>query len=343
MKSVCYMRPGVELVDLPEPQITKPTQVKVKVAYASICGSDIHTIKGEADGHWEAIGYKKGMPIPLGHEASGVVAELGPEATTKGLKVGDKVTYYYNYYCGNCYFCRNGQEQFCLNVITDSCGAMSEYMVLEEQQVFKLSDDVDLARACLIEPISVCMHGIDLARIKIGDKVAISGGGGTGLLMLQLAKLSGASKLTLIEPVEEKRNLALKLGAEYVYSPFDEDLIDKCMRNTDGLGFDVVIETSGATSACDTSYSILSRGGTLEFFAIYPPSYAFSINLLEFWQKEAKIISVFQSPYMFPRAIATLDKINTDIYIENQFSPDEPMKAFEAHLSGRPVKVMFKF
>lgn len=343
MKSVCYMRPGIELVDLPEPQITKPTQVKVKVAYASICGSDIHTIKGDADIHFEEIGYKKGMPIPLGHEASGIVAELGSEATMKGLKAGDKVCYYYNYYCGKCHFCRNGQEQFCLNVITDSCGAMSEYMVLEEQQIFKLGSDVDLARACLIEPISVCMHGIDLAQIKIGDKVAISGGGGTGLLMLQLAKLSGASKLTLLEPVEEKRNLALKLGADYAYNPLDEDVKDKCMSNTDGLGFDVVIETSGAKQACGTCYSILSRGGTLEFFAIYPPSYVFGIDLFDFWLKEARIISVFQSPYMFPRAIATLDQINTDIFIENQFSPDNPMKAFETHLSGKPVKVMFKF
>ena len=79
-------------------------------------------------------------------------------------------------------------------------------MVLREQQVFKLPDDTDLAKACLVEPITVCLHGIDMCRIKVGDKVAISGGGGIGLILLQLARLSGASKLTLIEPVAEKEN-----------------------------------------------------------------------------------------------------------------------------------------
>lgn len=343
MKSICYMRPGIELVELPEPVITNPTQVKVKVAFASICGSDIHTVKGEADDHWAEVGYGANEPIPLGHEASGTVVEIGSGATIKGLKVGDKVSYYYNYYCGSCYFCRNGQEQFCLNVLTDTCGAMSEYMVLEEQQVFKLRDEVELSRACLVEPISVCLHGIDIARIKAGAKVAISGGGGVGLLMLQLAKLSGASRLTLIEPVEEKRELAKSLGAVQVIDPMKEDVVNEAMRITEGLGYDIVIESSGAKSACATSYSCLSRGGLLEFFAIYSPDFAFPVNLFDLWQKEATICSVFQSPYMFPRAIAMLDLINTDPFIQNRFRPEDCKKGFDAHLSGKPAKVMFEF
>ncbi len=338
MKSIRYTRPGYGCYDVPEPQIVNADDVKIKVAFASICGSDVHTIHGDLDDYFN---FQPGELNPLGHEASGVVVELGPEATVKGLKVGDKVAYYYNVYCGKCYFCRNGQEQFCLNVVNNGT-AMSEYMVLREQQVFKLPDDVDLAKACLVEPISVCLHGIDMCRIKPGNKVAIFGGGGIGLIMLQLARFSGASKLTLIEPVAEKREIALKLGADFTIDPVKQNVFDEAMNITHRLGYDVVIETSGAPQACQPAYDILSRGGLLEFFAIYS-NYKFPLDLRDLWDREATICGVFQSPYTFPRAIHMLDRLNLDDFVKHIFKPEDCVKAFETHMSGKAVKVMFKF
>ena len=142
MKSIRYTMPGFGCYDVAEPQIVNADDVKIRVAYAGMCGSDIHTIKGDLDEYFK---FEAGALTPLGHEASGVVVELGPEANFKGLKVGDKVAYYYNKYCGKCHFCRNGQEQFCQHV-TPNGSAMSEYMVLGEQQVFKLPEDTDLAK-----------------------------------------------------------------------------------------------------------------------------------------------------------------------------------------------------
>ena len=338
MKSVRYTKPGFGCYDVPEPQIENVDEVKIKVAYAPICGSDIHTIHGDMD---EYFNLQSGELNPLGHEASGVVVELGPEATVKGLKVGDKVAYYYNVYCGKCYFCRNGQEQFCLNV-TNNGTAMSEYMVLKEQQVFKLPDHVDLAKGALVEVISVCLHGIDMCRIKVGNKVAVSGGGAVGLVLLQLARLSGASILTLIEPVPEKRELALKLGADYTIDPSSQDIQVEAMKITDNLGYDVVIESSGVPAACQPAYDILSRGGILEFFAIYA-DYKFPLDLMDLWDREATVCGVFQSPYMFPRAIATLDRLDLDEFVKYIFKPEECKEAFEMHMSGKPPKVMFKF
>lgn len=337
MKAISYAMPGVKLVDIPEPQIVNPDDVKVRIAYASICGSDIHAVKGDADDHFAQLP----RPIILGHEASGIVTEVGSGATTKGLKPGDRVTYYYNEYCGKCYFCRNGKEHFCTNVVTKD-SAMCEYMVLNEQQVFKLPDDVDLRKACLIEPISVCLHGIDLAGIKVGDKVAISGGGGTGMIMLQLAKLSGAARLTLIEPVVSKHALARKLGAEHTIDPVDQDLSSECMRLTDDLGFDVVIETSGAFGACQPAYDILARGGLLEFFALYP-GMKYPLDLFDLWIREARICGVYQSPYMFPRAIEAFKLIDLDAYVDCIFAPEDCEKAFEEQMTGEPVKVLFEF
>jgi len=338
MKSIRYTMPGYGCYDVPEPQILNPDDVKIRVAYASICGSDIHTIKGDMDEYFK---FEPGTLIPLGHEASGVVVELGPEANVKGLRVGDKVAYYYNKYCGKCYFCRNGQEQFCLNV-TSNGSAMSEYMVLSEQQVFKLPADIDLAKACLIEPITVALHGIDMCRIKAGSKVAISGGGGIGLILLQLARLSGATRLTLIEPVAEKRELGIKLGADFTIDPVHENVVQRGREITGNLGYDVVIESSGVPAACQPAYDILSRGGILQFFAIYA-DYKFPLDLMDMWDREATICAVFQSPYMFPRAIALFDRLNLDDFVKYIFKPEDCVKAFEAQMTGKPPKVMFKF
>lgn len=341
MKAIAYAMPGINLIDIPEPQIEKEGQVKVKVHYASICGSDIHTVKGEADGHFQELGFKPGDPIVIGHEASGIITEITPGSNDKGLKAGDKVTFYYNQHCGNCYFCRNGQEQFCLNMkCSDS--AMTEYIVLDQQQVYKLDDEVDLAKACIIEPISVCLHGIDLANIRPGDKVAISGGGGVGLLLLQLARLSGASKLTLIEPIEEKRILAKKLGADYTMNPMEEDTVARAMEITENLGYDVVIETSGSRHAVLPAYKIASRGATVELFAIYG-DYKFELDLLDMWQRELRLQTVFQSPYMFPRAIAVFPKLDLDDYVKAVFAPEQYQEAFDTMMKGKAAKVIFKF
>lgn len=338
MKSIRYTMPGYGCYDVPEPQIKNPDDVKIRVAYASICGSDIHTLHGDLDEYFK---FEAGTLIPLGHEASGVVAELGKEAHVKGLKVGDKVAYYYNHYCGKCYFCRNGQEHFCLNSKPNG-SAMSEYMVLGEQQIFKLPEDADLAKATLIEPITVTLHGIDMCRIRPGSKVAISGGGAIGLLMLQLASLSGAVKLTLIEPVPEKRHLAMKMGVDFTIDPSKQDVVSEGKRITDNLGYDVVIETSGVPAACPPAYQILSRGGILEFFAIYA-NYKFPLDLMDFWDREATICGVFQSPYMFPRAIGLIDRLKLDEFVKHIFKPEECKQAFEFQMTGKPVKVMFKF
>ena len=343
MRAVCYTCPGFGIYDIPEVQIKNDDDVKIRIAYAGICGSDIHIIKGEID---EFIGVKPGEKRVIGHEAVGYVSELGPMANTKGLEIGDKVVFYYNYHCGNCYYCRSGKENFCRNI--QLCDwVMSDYIVFREQQVFKLPDDTDMIKACLIEPVTVTLHGIDLCRVCAGTSVLISGAGGIGLLMTQLAKLSGAVRLTVSEPVPGKRDNALKAGAQYVIDPFTEDLGNSALEITDGRGFDVVIEASGAPAAIPGCYNALGRGGVLEFFGTYPPDTVVGsiplsgMNALSF--KEAKLIGIFQSPYMFPRAIDVYKNLDLDMYINNVFKPEDCVKAFESQMSGIPQKTIFDF
>ena len=339
MRAICYTCPGYGMYKISKPTIQKPDDVLIRTAYAGICGSDVHIIQGDMD---DFIGAKPGVPNIIGHEASGIIEALGREATTKGLKVGDKVVHYYNWHCGKCFYCRNGQEQFCQNILLHS-EAMADYIVQNEQQVFKLPDDADLKEAALIEPVSVVLRGIDLCNIRHGTKVAISGGGGIGMLFLQLARMSGAVKLTVVEPVAEKRAEALALGADYVIDPFNEDVLFAAMHITDQMGFDVVIEASGIVDTIQTSYDILGRGGILELFACYPKNAKYSLELDSFWTKEARIIGVFQSPYLFPRSIEVYRRLNLQPFLKYIYKPEDCKEAFKVRMSGIPPKVLFDF
>lgn len=130
MRSIRYFGNGtLKMVEAPEPEIKRADEVKIRVAYCGVCGSDLHFKRAELDFLFEG---DEGTPI--GHEATGVITELGPAATCKGLKVGDRVVYYYNEHCGSCYYCRNGQEQFCENM-TGTSAAFSDYIVVREQSV----------------------------------------------------------------------------------------------------------------------------------------------------------------------------------------------------------------
>ena len=149
MRSLHYTRPGLDLLDVPEPELESPTGVKIEIAYASLCGTDLHILSGDFDA---ILG--DAPLVPLGHEASGTVLELGPAATAKGLRVGDPVTFYFNRYCGACHYCRTGREQFCTDVVA-TMNFMSDVVVLDEQQVFPLPAESDLLAASLIEPASV--------------------------------------------------------------------------------------------------------------------------------------------------------------------------------------------
>jgi (R,R)-butanediol dehydrogenase/meso-butanediol dehydrogenase/diacetyl reductase/L-iditol 2-dehydrogenase len=340
MRSICYTAPGFSLYDLPKPELRGSDDVLVSIAYCGICGSDINVIKGYEDENIADI--VPGEKYLLGHEASAYVEELGPEAKAKGLKAGDKVVLYYNQHCGKCYHCRNGQEQFCDNMRNRS-GFFSDYAVLNEQQVYRMPDDTNMAAAALVEPISVVLRGIEMCGFKPGSRAAVSGGGGIGLLFVQLLRYLGAGRLTVLEPVESKRKVALQYGAEYAIDPLKEDYKKITREITGGIGFDVVIECSGVPSAIQTSYDIGCRGGVLELFACYPKHAEYRLSLDSFFLKEVKMLSVFQSPYMYPRALEMFRKIDPAPFLQHIYNPEQWKEAFEYRMTGEPQKVMIRF
>lgn len=334
MRAFMYMRPGVKYTHYPDPQIVNPTDVKIKIHYASICGSDIHVANGELDHLYD-------QPKPFGHEAAGEIVELGPQATVKGLKVGDKVTMFHKVFCNKCFYCRNGQEHLCENRVNNS-NMFAEYVVVDEQSVYKLPEGIDTLKGCMTEPVSVCMHGVDLLDIKPGYNVAIYGGGGLGLLTIQLVKLAGATNITLIEPIAEKRQLALELGATHVISPMDPNFKKEIMKITDGRGFQRSIEMSGSSVAAVQILETAARGSKIVYFANYNPSFKLSFDPSWFVNSELCISGVYQSPYIFPRVMSVLPVLKLDFLTANVYDFDNVDNAWDAYLSKKYPKIVLK-
>ncbi|MCP1103338.1 threonine dehydrogenase-like Zn-dependent dehydrogenase [Aequitasia blattaphilus] len=321
----------VAVLDIEEQEVGDE-DVKIKVAYCAICGSDPHLVENIFG--WD-------VPFGLGHEVSGVIVELGKKATKKGLKVGDRVAGNFLKFCGTCYYCQNGQQQFCEHGDEYNRPGMSEYIVWHESQVYKLPDNVSLKEGCMLEPISIAVRMMDKVNPRYGERIAISGGGPIGLLAIQSIVRFGGTSVTLIEPIEARRELGLKYGAEHVIDPTTQSTIEEGLRITEGRGFDTVIDCSGSVRAVGDLPKITARGGKLIYGAMYPKSFEMPFNLYEYcYFNELTVTGFYVAPYAFPRAIQSLSKYQLEDFISKEFFIDDAEAAFAAQVSGKYPKIL---
>ena len=330
------------LHDFPMP-VPGAEEVLIKVAYASICGSDIHFLKGEIGNLYDRI--KSELPRQIGHEISGTIEQVGEKAKARGFQVGDKVTAFYNEFCNSCYYCREVKEDkkiFCPSRKSHH-DAMSQYVSWHMTQIYKLPKDADLRNACLTEPLSVAVEATEKADIHQGARVAVFGGGGIGLMLVQLAKMAGAASVTLIEPVAAKREIALKTGADYVIDPINEDVKSRAMAITDNMGFDRVLESSGAASAAKAALDIVVNGGHVLYFAMYNPSFELPINFFTtYYQKGITTTGVLFSDRCFEKAVRLLPRMDFTDIIQREHPLADYDKAFADMASGQYIKVVLR-
>lgn len=326
-------RGRIGVVDFPD-QPLGPEDVRIRVAYSAICGSDPHLAEGF---------FGTDVPIGLGHEVSGVVEALGERATRNGLRVGDRVAGNFLKFCGTCRPCQAGRQQFCENIQDYNRPGMSETVTWHESQVYKLPDAVTLLQGCLLEPVSVAVRIADKTRVRVGDRVAVCGGGPIGQLALQVMHRYGATSLTMIEPIAERRALAQRCGAEHTIDPVADDQGQRAMEITEGRGYDVVIDASGSTRATRGLLDIAAKGGTVVYGAMYPTGYELPLDLSEhLYLRELTLTGLFVSPYAFPRALQLLPHLQLDELTRCVFDLEDAAEAFEVHLSGRHPKVVLR-
>ena len=337
MKAAVYHGPGDLRVEEVPVRELKDNEVKIQVKYCGICGTDIHIFHGDG-GCCDVT-----PPLVPGHEFSGVVAEVG--AGVKTVKVGDRVTGDPNDMCGECYFCKNGMQHFCKNNIgigTTVDGGFAEYVIMREKQVYKVSDDLSFIEAAMAEPISCCLHGIDLCNIKAGDTVLVIGGGPIGMIMMQLAKNAGASKVIMSEPVEEKREQALKLGATKTIDPLHEDVEAVLAEYCENVN--VVIECVGNVHTQADAVRFAGRGATIMYFGLAAPEESFPIRPDDIFKKELHITSSYINPYSFERAIQILESgtVELESLITNVVPLDDIADVFTKPEYRRTGKVMIQ-
>lgn len=327
-------RGRIEVVDFPH-QPLGPEDVRIRIVYSSICGSDPHVAEGF---------FRRDVPFGLGHEVSGIVAELGESATRSGLAVGDRVACNFLKFCGTCVPCLDGRQQFCENLRNEyRRPGMSEEVVWHESQVYRLPDSVSLREGCLLEPTSIAVRIADKARLRVGDRVAICGGGPIGQLAMQILRRAGATSLTLIEPVESRRELALETGADHVIDPITEDQAARAEEITGGRGYDVVVDASGSPRAVAALLDLVTPGGTLVYGAMYPHDFELPLNLAHYlYQRELTLTGVFVAPYAFPRALQLLPHLQLAALSRAVFPIEQAADAFAEHLSGRHPKVLLQ-
>jgi (R,R)-butanediol dehydrogenase/meso-butanediol dehydrogenase/diacetyl reductase/L-iditol 2-dehydrogenase len=331
MKAAVLKAPGIlEVEEVPEPQ-PGPDEIKVKIAYCGLCGTDPESLAGHFPPFTE--------PYILGHESSGTIAELG--SNVAGYQVGQKVACNFRSFCGGCYYCRNKMEHYCENA-SHASGGMAEYAVYNKNSVYALPDNVSLEMGALLEPVSVVVNGIDKANVHPGGSVAIFGAGPIGLLMLQLAIRSGAVKTLVSEPVAEKRKLAKELGADVVVDPLKESVEEAGKKFTDSRGFDTVIEATGNLECARQAIFMAAKCGTVLWAAVYRAEQEIGIQPFHIFRNELKIHGTFVSPYTFPRALELLPTLQLKPLVTDIIPLKDVKKAFKLHEGGKPVKILIQ-
>ncbi len=303
----------------------KDDEVLIKVMAAGVCGTDLHLYEGEG-GATDSV-----LPMILGHEYSGIIEKVG--SNVNDFKVGDRVCIDPNLYCGECFQCKSGNVHYCLNPQAYGVtlfGGFAQYSILNKKILYKIPDSVSYESAALIEMVACCLHGIDRTNIQLGDTVAIIGFGSVGQTMMHLVNLSGAAKVVVIEPNEQKRALALEMGAVLVIDPTSENAVEKIEKSS-VRSIDKVIECSGNIHAMNSSVEIASKGATIMLFGL--ASGGTKMTILPFEQvfrKELTITSSFVNPLCTQRVIDMMETrvLDVDSIITDRIKLDNAIEVF---------------
>lgn len=341
MKAVMKVAPGVgsvELREIAEPE-AGPGQVKIRVAAAGICGTDIHIYKDE---------FKTKPPVVLGHEVAGEIVELGSGVTD--LAAGQRVTTEtYFETCGECRYCRSGQNNLCLNrrsIGSAVNGGFTNYVVVPARNVHPLPDNISFEAGALTEPLACVVHGVlNFNTVCAGDVAVIAGPGAIGLLTLQVVKASGATVVMLGTDVDSRRlALAEELGADYTINVQQDDALPLLQNITiEGLGADVVYECSGAGPAAQQLLTLVRRRGRYVQIGLFGQPIAWDLDQICY--KELLVTGSNASvPSAWLKALQLLREgtVRTEPLITHRFDVTDWEEAFAAFDGKQGIKTLLK-
>jgi 2-desacetyl-2-hydroxyethyl bacteriochlorophyllide A dehydrogenase len=328
MKAAVITAPGnvdVTSVDDPAPG---PGQVVVEVAACGLCGTDLHILQGE---------FAPSLPIIPGHEFAGVVAATGSGVT--GLREGERVAVDPSLYCHECHYCRIGRNNLCLHwggIGVTVPGGAAEYVAVPAANCVRLPEHITCEDAPLIEPLSCAVRGYDVLTSQLGAHVLIYGAGTMGLMMLELAKRTGAASVDVVELSTERLTTARKFGCTSAVTSADE--LDQ------PFGWELVVDATGNARAIQDGLGRVGPGGTFLQFGVADYATRVTIDPYRIYNKEITVTGSMAVLHSYERAAELLAAgvLNPSAFITDRLPLTDYAQAIERFRSGAGLKTQVR-
>ena len=331
MKALVYDAPeSFEVKEVPVPS-AGPGQVLISVKACGICKTDVHIHRGR---------FISTFPLTPGHEFAGEVAVLG--AGVEGFAPGDRVTADNAVPCGYCYYCRRDQPLYCENFYSLGCngpGGFAEYVLVGCDKVFRLPEDLSFEQAVFAEPTACVVHCMDVVDLQPADEVLLFGAGPAGLVLAQMIKSCGASRLVVAAPTESKLALARALAADHTVMVERSDLAS-AREEILGLaprGYDVVVDATGSASITGQCLPFAKFGGKVVVFGVPDEADTISVSPYDIYRREIKLIGTFAQTHCFDRALASLagGAVKVDRLVTHTFTLADYAEAISTVMTDR--------
>ena len=325
-------------VELVKPRELQPGEVRVRIEAALTCGTDLKVFKR---------GYHARMLVPptvFGHEFAGTISEVAPDVT--GWRIGDRVAVANSAPCGECFYCRNAQENLCDHLLFLN-GAYARSIVvparLVQKNLLRLKPETDFCDAALVEPLACVVQGVEDARLRAGQRVLVIGAGPIGLMFVALARHLGCH-VTVAGRGKKRLETARGLGAEVVLNVGEQSgLVDAVPA---GSVFDVVIEAVGKPETWEAAVRLVRKGGTINFFGGCPSGTTVSLDTSVIHYSNLTLCASFHhTPRTVRRALEFIEAgvVRSDDFVDGECTLEELPTLFRSMASGnRAVKTLVR-
>jgi 2-desacetyl-2-hydroxyethyl bacteriochlorophyllide A dehydrogenase len=325
----------IAVEERPEPAVTRPDEVVVDVEACGVCGTDLHILDVPPT-HPATLG------VVLGHEIVGIVSEAANDLLSPA--VGDRVVVAPNLWCGHCAWCHRGLRNQCENMTTVGIfvdGGLAPRVRVPARACHRISSALPAHVAALAEPLSTVVHGARQARAFPGETSVVLGAGPVGLMFTALLSASGA-RVLVVEPAEERAELARTLGADRVVDPSAEGVGSVVRDETDGLGAEVVIDAVGSQLA--SALAVVGKGGRVVLFGMNTEART-AIAQARITRDEITVLGSYVGQDVFPDAIRILERGRIDLspLVTHRVAVEELPGALGELRAGRAAKVEVLF
>lgn len=311
--------------EVPDPT-PGPRDVVVEVAACGLCGTDLHILQGE---------FAPTLPVVPGHEFAGQVVEVGKDVTE--LSIGDQVAVDPSLYCHECRYCRDGHNNLCERwaaIGVTTAGGAAQYAVAPVANCVRLPEHIRTQDAALIEPLSCAVRGYDVLRTRLAAHVLIYGSGTMGLMMLELAKRTGAASVDVVDLNPERLATAERLGVTGAGASPDE--LDR------PRGWDVVIDATGNAAAIQDGLERVAKGGTFLQFGVADYATRVTIDPYRIYNQEITITGSMAVLHSYERAAELFARgvLDPDVFISDRLPLAQYPEALEKFAAGVGRKIV---